>query len=260
MTPDPTAANRPRLLDLFCGAGGAAVGYHRGGFDVVGVDIAPQPNYPFEFCQVDALEFMERLFESGFENWWDFDAIHASPPCQRWAEGSDWHGKDYPDLLTSIRPMVADTHLPYVLENVPEAPLRQDVVLCGTQFGLQSDGFEIRRHRAFELNWEFGSLVSPCQHSLPSMPIFGHNPNGDFYKRHGRGVSIEHKRAAMGMDWSSREELAEAIPPAFTQFIGEQLLRHLSRSEEQRECREADVPFAAAGAYSSEGRGLPNGS
>jgi DNA (cytosine-5)-methyltransferase 1 len=228
---------KPRLLDLFCGAGGAAMGYHRAGFDVVGVDIRPQPNYPFEFERDDALALLGQLIAGScvcplpdstrtyFLQ--DFDAIHASPPCQKWAEGAAWHGNEYPDLLTPARELLNSTGLPYVIENVPEAPLRRDVVLCGTQFGLEADGFEIRRHRAFELNWPFDSLVPPCVHSKPSLPIFGHNPNGDFYKRHGRGVGIDAKREAMEMPWVDRDELREAIPPAFTEFIGHQLLAQL---------------------------------
>src|SRR4051794_5410435 len=156
--------SRPRLLDLFCGAGGAARGYQRAGFHVVGVDNRPQPRYAGdEFVQADALEW---------DDFDGFDAVHASPPCQLWAEGSRWHGNSHPDLITPLRPLLEQSGLPYIIENVPEAPLRRDVVLCGTQFGLQAEGFEVRRHRAFELNWPLGTLVPPCQHQLPSMPIF----------------------------------------------------------------------------------------
>jgi Site-specific DNA methylase len=246
---------KPRLLDLFCGAGGAAMGYHRAGFEVVGVDIAPQPRYPFEFCHADAFEFFEYLLDAGFENWWDFDAIHASPPCQRWAASAHYQGNDHPDLVTPLRVWLDDTHLPYVIENVPRAPLRQDVVLCGTQFGLEADGFEVRRHRIFEVNWPFGSLTPPCQHQLPAMPVFGHTPNADFYKRHGFAPGADAKRQAMGIDWMNRNELAEAIPPAFTEFVGAQLLAHLESSQSEsshRPARLLDAPRSGAGIGSIE--------
>jgi DNA (cytosine-5)-methyltransferase 1 len=226
---------RPRLLDLFCGAGGAAVGYHRAGFDVVGVDIKLQPNYPFEFVQDDALALLSTWTPS-VNGWWDeppFDAIHASPPCQRWASGNGWHDNEHPDLISPFRPLLEEIGLPSVIENVPGAPLRRDVILCGTQFGLKADRFEVRRHRVFELNWPIGTLVPPCQHNLPAMPVFGHNPNGDFYKRYGGGVSIDTKRQGMGIDWMNRDELREAIPPAYTELIGHQLLSHLNAARPQ---------------------------
>jgi DNA (cytosine-5)-methyltransferase 1 len=219
----------PRLLDLFCGAGGAAVGYHRAGFEVIGVDNRPQLNYPFPFVLGDALEYLRLRGAAGF------DAIHASPPCQRWTRMQSARGNAHlhPDLVTPLRPLLAAAELPYVIENVVGAPLRRDVVLCGTQFGLAADGFELRRHRVFELSWPFGSLVPPCSHVLPAMPVFGHNPSADFYARHGRGVSIDTKRRGMGIGWMNREELREAIPPAYTELIGWQLRQHL----ETRPCR-----------------------
>lgn len=223
-------SRRPRLLDLYCGAGGAATGYARAGFEVIGVDIKPQPRYPYEFVQADALEFMEWTFDAGFENWWDWDVIHASPPCQRWtaAQNASKNADAHADILTPTRTWLEDTHLPYVIENVPKAPMRADVVLCGTQFGLQYDGFELRRHRVFELNWDFGALTPPCSHVLPAAPVFGHSASRDFRRLYGRDFGAEAKRTIMGVEWMTREESREAIPPAFTEFIGAQLVAHLA--------------------------------
>src|SRR5215475_11318388 len=192
---------QPELLDVCSGAGGCTKGYQRAGFRVTGVDNRPQPRYAGdEFILADALDVLADI-----EFLRRFDVVHTSPPCQRWAEGADWHGNDYPDLITPIRPLLEAAGIPYVIENVPEAPLRPDVILCGTQFGLQADGFEVRRHRAFEISHDIWFLAPPCQHRLPAMPIFGHNPNGDFYKRHGRGLPIDAKRRGMGIDWMNRE-------------------------------------------------------
>src|ERR1035437_665181 len=130
---------KPRLLDLFCCAGGAAMGYHRAGFEVVGVDIKPQPHYPFEFHQGDALTYPLE----------GFDAYHASPPCQRFSAMQMIHHNQevWPDLVDPIRQRLIATRKPYVIENVPATPLRVDLMLCGTMFGLR-----MPRHRIFESN------------------------------------------------------------------------------------------------------------
>lgn len=194
---------RPRLLDLCSGAGGAATGYHRAGFDVTGVDIAPQPRYPFRFVQADAIDY---LLEHGHT----FDAIHASWPCQRFARVTAWRGTptNHPDLLTPGRTAQQEVGKPWVIENVPEAPLRPDFLLCGSMFGLR-----VRRHRAFETSWGGQQMTSPCHH-------------------HRGLLAFEHKgeRAyadAMGCDWMTKTEGREAIPPAYTEHIGQQLIAHL---------------------------------
>lgn len=197
--------SRPRLLDLFCGAGGCSVGYHRAGFDVVGIDINPQPNYPYTFHRADALERLaDREFLAGF------DAIHASPTCQTFARVTAWRGDraNHPDLLTPTLELLAGYDLPWVVENVPEAPIRRDYLLCGTQFGLN-----VRRHRAFMRgNWSAFELIAPC---------------GCY--RNTRLLPFEHKgeRAfadAMGCDWMTNREGRQAIPPAYTTYIGAQLM------------------------------------
>lgn len=210
--------SRPRLLDLFCGAGGAAVGYHRAGFDVVGVDLAPQPHYPFEFHRADALEYPLG----------GYDAVHASPPCQKFtiAQNARKNAAAHPDLIAPTRARLAAAGVPYVIENVKRAPLINPVELCGTAFGLGAEGFELRRHRLFECT--FAVMVSPCWHRQPAAPVFGHNAGRDFYRRHGRGFNAAAKAAAMGIDWMTRDEVSEAIPPAFTEHIGGYLLAHLT--------------------------------
>jgi len=203
---------RPRLLDLFCGAGGAATGYHRAGFDVIGVDIEPQPRFPFEFHQADALTFPLD----------GFDAVHASPPCQRYSRGTV-DKERHPDLLPPIRARLQAQPAPWVIENVPGAPMRADYRLCGCMFDLPG----LRRERWFETSWHGFDLRSPCYHPDPVVTVIGHGPNQYSYYRHlARGPEWERlKRRAMGIDWPmNREELAEAVPPAYTEHIGALLL------------------------------------
>jgi hypothetical protein len=142
----------PRLLDLCCGAGGLSAGYAAAGFEVTGVDLTPMPRYPFTFHQADALEYLGRLIETGeIER---YSVVHASWPCQHFARVTAWRGSrdDHPDLLTPGRELLITSGRPWVIENVPEAPLRADYLLCGTQFGL-----DVRRHRAFETSWHGGA-------------------------------------------------------------------------------------------------------
>lgn len=213
-----------RLLDLFCGAGGAAVGYHRAGFDVVGVDIEPQPHYPFEFEQADAIHWCESIGPAMLAEM--FDAIHASPPCQLYSE---MHGSSGPDLIGPTRELLEATGLPYVIENVEGAPLRDPIRLCGSMFDL-----DVERHRLFETNWAFGGHHWPCRHKIwaPRYDVYDH---GKHYKAKtvpvygtGGGKAAEHWGAAMGIDWMTRSELAEAIPPAYTEFIGHALLEQIA--------------------------------
>ena len=206
---------RPRLLDLFCGAGGAAMGYHRAGFDVVGVDINPQPRYPFEFHQGDALTWPLD----------GFDVIHASPPCQGYIQ-SGMVAKDgrHPRLVEPVRErLLGSTAAVVVLENVPGAPLRRDLVLCGTAFGLG-----VRRHRIFEVHGATPAAPPPCDHSYPVTGVYGHPHGRGGAWRNGKKPmlpsDLETWRRGMGIDWMLAREITQASPPAYTEFIGRQLL------------------------------------
>lgn len=248
-----------RLLDLFCGAGGASVGYYDAGFEIVGVDIRSQPNYPFEFHLADALEFPLD----------GFDAIHASPPCQKFSimRRGMWKNREHPDLINPIRNRLAKIGIPYIMENVCGSPLRSDLILCGTKFALQtSEGSQLRRHRIFELNWP-PPLTPPCCHNqYATIRVYGGGQDSQGrYNQELRRVSVppgaEHRRPAtigvygnsggrsrrdgydfygvskrceaMKIDWMTGKELNEAVPPAYTEFIG----RHLRTEIERRRLR-----------------------
>jgi DNA (cytosine-5)-methyltransferase 1 len=211
---------RPRLLDLFCGAGGAAMGYHRAGFDVVGVDIEPQPHYPFAFIEDDALAMLK--YSASFVE--DFDAIHASPPCQAYSTATP-DKSVHADLYEPTRALLESTGLPWVIENVPGAPYRQGIVLCGSMFGLR-----VRRHRNFEASW---LMLSPgCDHRTQGTPlgIYGDGGPGRSTRPSGGGGTKAARRDfadLMDMPWATPAEIVQAIPPAYTEFIGAQLLRHV---------------------------------
>ncbi len=234
----------PKMLDLFCCAGGAAMGYHRSGFDVYGVDIEPQANYPFPMHQGDALDVLRRLvagegvtfstssdlFSSGRSTTLrltDFAAAHGSPPCQAYSTITPDRSR-HPRLIEPLRDLLRATGLPYVIENVEGArrELHHPVKLCGSSFGLK-----VRRHRYFETPVTI--LHPPCQHATQGRPVgvYGDHPQDDSYYRRPDGTlrgnkaaSVEHAREAMGIEWMSWLELAEAVPPAYTEHIGRQLL------------------------------------
>ena len=222
---------RPRLLDLFCGAGGCSVGYHRAGFDVVGVDIRPQPNYPFEFVQADALEYVEQIVARAEVLGVDaigYAAIHASPPCQAFSLATLYHGAskaaDHPDLVHQTRQLLDQTGLPHVIENVEGAPLRRDLVLCGEMFGLR-----VHRHRVFELGRWFAMRPPHQPHRLRGAQDNCHIETGHARLVAGNYANHEDASDAMGIGWMNRRELSQAIPPAYTEFIGHQLLAHLEQ-------------------------------
>jgi DNA (cytosine-5)-methyltransferase 1 len=212
---------KPRILDLFCGAGGASMGYYRAGFEVVGVDINPQPHYPFEFRRMDAVLAMDEYVLGDWK--WEFDAIHASPPCQAFTSAQAIRGRAHPDLLTPIRKRLEKWGATWVIENVPGAPMRQDVVLCGSMFGLQ-----LKRHRWFELSFPAPALVPPCDHDWQAgrpVGVYGHTGGKSTGITSGNhGWLVDDWKRAMGIDWMNRDELAESIPPAYTEFIGEYLM------------------------------------
>lgn len=213
----------PRLLDLFCGAGGSAMGYHWAGFDeIVGVDIKPQKNYPFTFIQGDALRPPVR-----FE---DFDLIHASPPCQAYSDLQKRTRRTYPDLIAPTRRLLRCSATPYVLENVEGAPLFDPMMLCGTMFS----NVRVIRHRLFESSF---LLDNPDHGSHPL--VFTHDKRKAHYGKLDQNVSyvqvtgggnstVANARDAMGIDWMTKPELNEAIPPAYTEYLGRQVLDRLA--------------------------------
>lgn len=213
---------RPRLLDLFCGAGGAAMGYHRAGFEVVGVDICPQPNYPFEFIQADAMEFPLD----------GFDAVHASPPCQFHSHLRVMANArtDHLNLIPGTRDRLQHFGLPYVIENVGGArhELRNPTMLCGAAFALGTATHDLARHRYFECS--FDVMGPPCTHrSRKVIGLYGDHARTD-RRHHARSQynaadSLRYGSEAMGIDWMTWHELAQAIPPAYTEHIGEYLMR-----------------------------------
>jgi DNA (cytosine-5)-methyltransferase 1 len=219
---------RPTLLDLFCGAGGAAVGYHRAGFDIVGVDNRPQPHYPYEFHQADALEFLTAWGRC-------FDVIHASPPCQGYTQLGNKDGR-HPKLIEPVRAALHRIGRLSVIENVVGAPMTDPLMLCGSMFGLH-----VRRHRLFEAS---PLMLAPglCRHRRQEIrAYYGKKgwlvwtPGGAKVQAAGRPPllrgSVDQAPADMGIDWMTTwDELREAIPPAYTQFIGEQLRIHLEHA------------------------------
>lgn len=212
-----------RILDLCCGAGGMTRGFQKAGFEVWGIDIASQPSYCGDhFIQDDALKWLRDFGAHGFAG------VHASVPCQPFtAYRRKGHGvgDGYPDLIDLMRTELELTGLPYVMENVPGAPLKDPVRLCGSSFGL-----DVRRHRLFETNWPL--LVPPCDHSWQT-PRFPAATNRAENSRCTVEVGVwriplDVQKRAMGVDWDvTLEELSEMVPPAFAAFIGQALLEHL---------------------------------
>jgi DNA (cytosine-5)-methyltransferase 1 len=207
-----------RLLDLYSKAGGASMGYHRAGFEVVGVDIKKQKRYPFEFIQADALEILDN---QSFLN--QFDVIAASPPCQthsitqhlRNAQGKS---TDKVDLIPQTRAALQNWGGVYVIENVPGAPLINSVILCGSSFNLK-----VRRHRQFESNVLLTGL--PCDHKLQGRPVGVYGSMKDEIPGGGQTAkTIEQAREAMGIDWMLWGDLVEAIPPVYTEHLGKQIM------------------------------------
>lgn len=241
----------PKLLDLYSCAGGAAAGYHRAGFDVYGVDKDPQPRYPFAHNVGDAVQVLARLTfgesvtfthpdgttaELFLE---DFDVIHASPPCQTYSATKAWHDNAHPDLVEPTREALIATGLPYVIENVPGAPLIDPVRLCGSEFdmvGPDSDGRMLKmiRHRLFESNMPLRNNGG-CRHRRDyiTASVYGN----------GGGWSIEYRDSPtrrsgyipktpviqniLGIDWMTKHEMSQVVPPVMAEHIGRQIMDHL---------------------------------
>lgn len=270
-------AKRRKILDLCCRAGGASRGYADAGFDVVGVDIEPQRDYPFEFYQADAFEFARC-------HWREFDAIHASPHCQGYIPRGDHmkrkDGTEKPRQVEEFREMLEGFGLSYVIENVSGAPLidqplfgTRRIMLCGTMFELKTPcGAELQRHRLFELNWEC-PIPPPCRHGWAGVigvhgghdyhdpaermrqrrrviGVTGHTPRNSWPDRRRTitvagstpqqnvvrnevrsAFSVEDAKTAMGINWMTMADLSQAVPPAYTHFIGERLIQYLKNTD-----------------------------
>jgi DNA (cytosine-5)-methyltransferase 1 len=198
-----------RALDLFCGAGGVTKGLQRAGYHVTGVDLVASPRYCGDaFIQGDALT----VDLDGY------DFVWASPPCQAYSCSTlalRNAGRHYPDLLAAVRARLQASGTPYAIENVMGAPMRSPTMLCGTMFGIP-----VLRHRLFETSFPIAELLHPCRHTGDEIPIYGHGTPSWHRERKGRNFSTAEKRAAMGIDWMTRDELSQAIPPAYAEFIG----------------------------------------
>lgn len=211
-----------RVLDLFCGQGGAGAGYRRAGFVVAGVDIAPQPRYPFAFLRADALTFLRR-------HAWRFDVIHASPPCQHYSATRRITSNEHADLLGMVRELARASGRPYVIENVMGAAelMCEPIMLCGLSFGLHT-----YRHRLFESSQP---LTAPPHRPHGTFNVKMGRPlqDGDFYHAVGNFVNVPYVRRDLGVPWMSREGIRECVPPAYTEHLGRQLLAALAPQKQE---------------------------
>jgi DNA (cytosine-5)-methyltransferase 1 len=213
-----------KLADLGCGGGGVAWGYAQTGqFEITGFDLVDQPRYPFRFVKADMLT----VDLDGF------DAYHLSAPCERWATATLSQRRAdperYPDLITPMRPRLAAAGKPYVIENVPQAPLRADLELCGCQFGLEIPGTgQLLRLRAFELSWRPRLRPRVHDHHAPAISICGHGTPA-WQRRLTGHVKVADWRRVMGIDWLDRAALTEAVPPAYARLVGKLLAAELAR-------------------------------
>jgi DNA (cytosine-5)-methyltransferase 1 len=222
---------KPRLLDAFCGAGGGGKGYDTVGFEVVGIDHLPQPDYPFAFLEGDALDFLRGLLAGATVLGWrleDFDGIHASPPCPVHSSLNGWSGDSTePDLIPQTRELLRATGLPYVIENVEGAPLINPVRICGQALGLK-----VRRHRLFECN--FPVMVHACQHPGPPVIVVGGSIGRKVFdpRRKAIAPTFEQAKEVMGMPWATKPKgVVNAIPPAYTEHIGGYLMAAVKEAQ-----------------------------
>lgn len=207
-----------RLLDLFCGAGGAGEGYARAGFEVVGWDIENHPTNPHEHHVGDALEVLADV-----EYVRGFDLVHASPPCQAYTSAAKIQKQDHPDLVAPVRELLVAAGVPYIIENVVGAPLVDPIMLCGAMF----PGLRTYRHRLFESSMPLMAPPHPG-HVAPTTKMGRPPQEGEFMHVVGNFSGVAAARAAMGIDWMTRDDLREAIPPAYTEYLGRQALEQLA--------------------------------
>ena len=239
--------DKPLLYDCYCGGGGASRGYMDAGFRVVGIDNRKQPHYcGDEFIQMDVFDFFHAVQRGDFLK---PIAWHASPPCQaHTCLKAMWNAKKHEDLIPMTRKMLRASELPYIIENVPGAPLLagwNSIILCGTMFGLKTkDGSgELRRHRLFECSF-YPGLTPPCNHGGPTIGVYGGHGRdrrrtvtvtghcGGYSRRDGvQSFSVEQRREAMGISWMSGGELSQAIPPKYTEFLGNRLMQFLETTK-----------------------------
>jgi len=215
---------KPKALDLFCCDGGVSMGLHRAGFDVTGVDIRNRPRYPFRFVQADALKPPFDLTE--------FDFIWASPPCQAHTSLKKMHNaKQHEDLIPATRAMLQASGVPWCMENVPGAPLKCGLMLCGSMFDLGTEDAELRRHRLFELSWHMPIFGLPkCDHGRKPrvIGVYGGHGRDKRRKVNTQDFSTAERAEAMGIDWMAGDGLSQAIPPAYAEFIGRAALQHIA--------------------------------
>lgn len=210
---------RPVALDLFCCQGGASYGLDAAGFQVVGIDIVEQPNYPFPFIKADAVTTLPR----------GFDFVWASPPCQAYTLAQRIRGNEHPDLIEPTRQMLRDSGIPYCIENVVGAPLENPIMLCGSMFHLQT-----YRHRLFECSFPIEAPHHP-EHIAPITKMGRPPREGEMMHIVGNFSGVAHARGIMGTQWMTRDGLREAIPPAFSKFIGQAALAAIHQQREAAE-------------------------
>lgn len=203
---------KPRALDLFCGAGGAGMGLSRAGFSVHGVDIKRQPHYPFPFWCHDVLRMLPII---------NVEFIWASPPCQAFTKAQRLRKNAHPDLIEATRKILRRAGVPYCIENVPGAPLENPIELCGSMFGLRT-----YRHRVFECSFPLWAPPHPT-HDAKTTKMGRPAKGGEFMHVVGNFSGVDSARKAMDIDWMTRDELREAIPPAYSEFIGRAALQHM---------------------------------
>ncbi|KPG86497.1 DNA cytosine methyltransferase [Frigoribacterium sp. RIT-PI-h] len=225
---------KPIMIDFFCCQGGASRGYYEAGFDVLGIDMDPQPRYPFPFLQMDAIKALKNLnmgigltFRGQGREVTVYQeevaARHGSPPCQAFTNAQKIQGNTHPDLVAPTRELFEETGIPWVIENVPGAPLRDPIMLCGPMFGL-----ETYRHRLFESNID---LTAPehAAHTVPTTKMGRIPRDGEFMHVVGNFSGVERGREVMGMPWANRDGLREAIPPAYSEYVGRELIAHIKQ-------------------------------